>query len=153
MKNAICKYVLICGLVISFSANAQKRTNFDEDWKFHFGNASNPDKDFNYSIATIFSKSGAAVSTPIDAKFSDSTWLNINLPHDWAVELPFENSKNFDVESHGYKPVGGFYPETSIGWYRKHFSVNKTDSQKRFEIQFDGIFRNATIWINGKIFD
>jgi beta-galactosidase len=130
-------------------ANAQKKINFDEGWKFHFGHAANPDKDFNYSTTTIYSKSGGAAKTAIDPKFADSTWTNINLPHDWAVALPFENSPSFDVESHGYKPVGGFYPETSIGWYRKHFSVDKANANKRFEIQFDGIFRNATIWVNG----
>lgn len=130
-------------------ANAQKRINFDEGWKFHFGHAANPDKDFNYSTATIYSKSGGAAQTAIDNKFTDSTWTNVNLPHDWAVALPFENSSSFDVQSHGYKPVGGYYPETSIGWYRKHFNVEKADSNQRFEIQFDGIYRNATIWVNG----
>jgi beta-galactosidase len=132
-----------------FNANAQKKINLDEGWKFHFGHAANPDKDFNYSTATIFSKSGAAVNTAIDSKFIDTTWTSVNLPHDWAVDLPFQNSDNFDVQSHGYKPVGGFYPETSIGWYRKHFSVTKDASNSRFEIQFDGIYRNASIWING----
>ncbi|UPT71628.1 MAG: DUF4982 domain-containing protein [Flavobacterium sp. JAD_PAG50586_2] len=144
------KKSILLGFLLCFAfSNAQKKINFDEGWKFHFGHAANPDKDFNYSTATIYSKSGGAAKTAIDAKFVDTTWTNINLPHDWAVTLPFENSPSFDVESHGYKPVGGFYPETSIGWYRKHFTVDKADSNKRFEIQFDGIFRNATIWING----
>ena len=53
------------------------------------------------------------------------------------------------MESHGYKPVGGLFPETSIGWYRKHFNIARADSGKRFQIQFDGIFRDANIWING----
>jgi beta-galactosidase len=144
-KSLLLGFLFFC----SVTANAQKKINFDEGWKFHFGHAANPDKDFNYSTATIYSKSGGAAKTAIDSKFADSTWTDINLPHDWAVALPFENSPSFDVESHGYKPVGGFYPETSIGWYRKHFNVEKNDSGKRFEIQFDGIFRNATIWING----
>ena len=138
--------------VLCFAAvtlNAQKKLNFDEGWKFHFGNAADPAKDFNYSTATIFSKSGGAANTAIDPKFDDTHWTSLNLPHDWAVALPFENSKSFDVESHGYKPVGGYYPETSIGWYRKHFLVNMADSNERFQIQFDGIFRNATIWVNG----
>jgi beta-galactosidase len=141
-------YIVVLLFCFAF-ANAQTKINFDEGWKFHFGNSANPDKDFNYSTATIYSKAGGAAKTAIDAKFVDTTWTNVTLPHDWAVELPFENSASFDVESHGYKPVGGFYPETSIGWYRKHFNIEKTDSGKRFEIQFDGIFRNATIWVNG----
>jgi len=121
----------------------------DDNWKFHFGNASDPLKDFNYSIATIFAKSGGAVNTAIDTKFKDDSWRTLDLPHDWAVELPFVNSDNFDVISHGFKPVGGSYPETSIGWYRKHFTVPAADSGKRFQIQFDGIFRDAKIWVNG----
>ena len=59
------------------------------------------------------------------ARFNDSTWRTLNVPHDWAVELPFVNFPNFEVESHGYKPVGGLFPETSIGWYRKHFTSIK----------------------------
>ena len=129
--------------------NAQQHINMDEGWKFHFGHAANPEKDFNYGIANIFSKSGAASHTAIDPAFNDNTWRSLNLPHDWAVELPFVNSNSFDVESHGYKPVGGLFPETSIGWYRKHFVVSAADSGTRFQIQFDGIFRNASIWLNG----
>ena len=51
--------------------------------------------------------------------------------------------------AHGYKPVGGLFPGTSIGWYRKHFLVDRKDSGLRFQIQFDGIFRDANTWING----
>jgi beta-galactosidase len=155
MRNiSIYTFGKLAILILSFAlnstiANAQKKINFDEGWKFHFGNSANPEKDFNYSTATIFSKSGAAPNTAIDPKFIDSTWISVTLPHDWAVGLIFENSTSFDVESHGYKPVGGFYPETSIGWYRKHFLVAKEDSKDRFQIQFDGIYRNATIWLNG----
>jgi beta-galactosidase len=128
---------------------SQVRTGFDDGWKFSFGHAANPDKDFNYSTKTIFSKSGGAAGTAIDPKFKDSAWRNVNLPHDWAVELPFDFVDNFDVESHGYKPVGGLFPATSIGWYRKHFSVPSSDSGQRLQLQFDGIFRDANVWING----
>jgi beta-galactosidase len=121
----------------------------NEGWKFHFGHAADPAKDFNYSIATIFSKTGGAARTAIDARFDDSKWRTLDLPHDWAVELPFVNSPSFDVESHGYKPVGGHFAETSIGWYRKHFTIAKADSGSRFQLQFDGIFRNASAWLNG----
>ena len=143
--------LMICLGVNSFaqSTSPRQKINFDDNWKFHFGHAANPEKDFNYSITTIFSKSGGAARTAIDPKFKDSAWRTLNLPHDWAVELPFAYVDNFDVESHGYKPVGGLFPETSIGWYRKHFSVAMVDSGQRFQIQFDGIFRDANIWING----
>jgi beta-galactosidase len=127
----------------------QTKTNFDENWKFQFGHAANPEKDFNYSLQTIFSKSGGAANTAIDPRFKDSSWRTLDLPHDWAVELPFAYVDNFDVESHGYKPVGGRFPETSIGWYRKHFKIAKVDSGSRFQLQFDGVFRNASFWVNG----
>jgi beta-galactosidase len=135
--------------LVCLSAKAQFKTNLDTDWRFHLGHASNPEKDFNYSIATLFSKSGGAAKTAIDPKFVDTTWTKVTIPHDWAVDLPFVYSPNFDVESHGYKPIGGLYPETSIGWYRKHFSVSPKSGMDRYELQFDGIFRNASIWLNG----
>lgn len=131
------------------STNAQKKISFDEGWKFHFGHATDPSKDFKYGVANIFSKTGGAFETAIDPGFVDSGWTNLNLPHDWAVSLPFDHSQNLDVESHGFKKVGGLYPETSIGWYRKHFKIAKADSGNRFQLQFDGIFRNARIWVNG----
>ena len=136
---------------ISFGTLAQRqKIDFDANWKFHFGHTANPEKDFNYSIQNVFNKAGSGhTNTAIDLKYKDSTWTNLNLPHDWAVALPFAHVDNFDVESHGYKPVGGLFPETSVGWYRKHFTVAKADSGSRFQIQFDGIFRDANIWVNG----
>lgn len=146
-KTGIFFAVFVC-LTINISAQRQQ-LNFDADWKFQFGHAANAEKDFNYTIATIFSKSGGAAKTAVDPKFDDSKWRQLNLPHDWAVELPFVYKDNFDVMAHGYKPIGGLFPETSIGWYRKHFTVAKADSGQRFQIQFDGIFRDANIWLNG----
>lgn len=140
----------VIALVFCLSGFAQrKQVNLDDNWKFIFGHAANPEKDFNYSIKTIFSKSGGASGTAIDPNFNDSNWRTLDLPHDWAVELPFVKVDNSDVESHGFKPVGGLFPATSIGWYRKQFKVAKADSGRRFQIQFDGIFRDANVWING----
>lgn len=141
--------LILINTTICFSQMPNGKVLLDNDWRFHFGNASNPEKDFNYGIKTIFSKSGSASGTAISSSFNDSTWRHLNLPHDWAVELPFSKVDNFDVESHGYKPIGGLFPETSIGWYRKHFTVAKADSGYRFQLQFDGIFRDANIWLNG----
>ena len=138
---------LFCSPLL-ISAQRQK-INFDNNWKFNFGHSANAEKDFNYTIANIFSKSGAAAKTAIDPRFDDSKWRKLDLPHDWVVELPFVYKDNFDVMAHGYKPVGGLFPETSIGWYRKHFMIAKEDSGQRFQLQFDGVFRDANIWVNG----
>ncbi|MFN7774642.1 sugar-binding domain-containing protein, partial [Flavobacterium sp.] len=141
-------YIGILGC-ICFSTQAQRISKLDNDWRFHFGHAALPEKDFNYSLATIFSKSGGAAQTAIDPKFVDTTWTKINIPHDWAVSLPFVYDPSYEVESHGYKPVGGRFPETSIGWYRKRFSVTPQAGLDRYALQFDGIFRNASVWLNG----
>ena len=131
------------------SSVQRKKINFDRDWKFHPGHASDPSKDFNFKVANLFSKTGKAGGTAVDPKFDDKDWQSLDLPHDWAVELPFEDSPNFDVMAHGYKPVGGLYPQNSVGWYRKSFLIAKPDSGQRFAIQFDGIFRDAMVWVNG----
>lgn len=154
MKNTLVllknKSVLIILLLFAITnVMAQEKISLDEDWKFHFGHAANAEKDFDYSKTALLHKSNVYATTIVHPKFVDSTWQNINVPHDWLVELPFVKSEQVEMDSHGYKPVGGIYPETSIGWYRKHFSVDKSKSNKRFEIQFDGIYRNAEIWLNG----
>lgn len=146
------KRFILCALifvVLSAGAQSRRKIDFDNDWKFALGHAADATKDFNYSIANIFAKSGKAENTAIDPKFDDKAWNDVTVPHDWVVALPFEHSPNFDVMAHGYKPVGGLYPQNSIGWYRKHFTINKADSGQRFTIQFDGIFRDAKIWCNG----
>ncbi|MEA5259680.1 beta-galactosidase GalA [Arcicella aquatica] len=149
-KGFLLTGFLLLFSIISFSqVIPRQRINFDNDWKFHLGHTSNPEKDFNYGITKVFVKSGSAENSAIEARFKDSTWAKINLPHDWAVELPFAKSEDLNVEAHGFKPVGGLFPETSVGWYRKHFKVAPSDSGSRFQIQFDGIFRDANIWING----
>lgn len=145
-------FILIMGVdaVLKAQSSSQReKINFDRDWKFHFGHAADPAKDFNYKVANIFSKTGKAEGTAIDPKFNDKDWRMLDLPHDWAVELPFEDSPNIDVMAHGYKPVGGLYPQNSVGWYRKSFIIAKADSGQRYAIQFDGIFRDAKVWVNG----
>lgn len=151
LRNSLAVVVAFHLFISSGHAQSspRQRVSLDEGWRFHFGSAADPSRDFNYSIATIFSKSGGAARTAIDPRFNDSAWRVLDLPHDWAVELPFVKVDNFDVMAHGYKPVGGLFPETSIGWYRKRFTIPRTDSGYRFTIDFDGIFRDANIWLNG----
>ena len=136
MRLFIHHFFIIISIItssISFGQSSlRKHINFDNDWRFHLGNASDASKDFNYGINVIFKKTGEAVGTAIDPKFKDSAWRKLDLPHDWAVELPFVQSKSFDVMAHGYKPVGGLFPETSIGWYRKHFSIPKKGFRTAF---------------------
>ncbi len=146
----IISLTLFLSAFLSLQAQTERqKINFDEDWKFHLGNASDPAKDFNFKIANIFSKAGKAEGTAINPRFDDRSWQTIQLPHDWAVGLPFQFVNNEDLMSHGYKAVGALFPENSIGWYRKKFNLAKTDSRQHFSIQFDGIYRDAIVWING----
>lgn len=149
MKKIICNTIFLLSIFLGWFGNAQEKLNLDEDWRFHFGHAANPEKDFDYGNKLQFHKSNVYDMTIVNPKYIDTTWRKVNVPHDWVVELPFVKSSTHEMDSHGYKPVGGPYPETSIGWYRKHFAVEKSKNNKRFELQFDGIYRNAAIWLNG----
>ena len=142
-------FLLSCWLT-GLGAFAQRQhIVFDEGWKFHPGNAADPSRDFNYGINNILSKTGWAAGTCIAPNYNDNTWESVQLPHDWAVTLLFQYLRNGDIDSHGYRPIGGMYPENSIGWYRKTFSVDRADSGKRWVIQFDGIYRDSKVWVNG----
>ena len=80
-------------------------------------------------------------------KFDDSKWRPLNLPHDWAIELPFINDDG--LQGHGYKPLGRRYPENSVGWYRRVFDIPREDASRRVVLEFDGAFRSALVFLNG----
>jgi len=70
-------------------------------------------------------------------------WRTLDLPHDWAIEGDFSAS-NPSGNSGGALPGG-------IGWYEKRFTLNaKQYKGKRIYIDFDGVYMNSTVWINGK---
>ncbi|HTP79189.1 MAG TPA: beta-galactosidase GalA [Bacteroidota bacterium] len=125
----------------------RSRLLMDFGWKFHLGDAAAPDRDFDYGKGALFAKAGEGVGA-IRMKFNDSLWRTVNLPHDWVVELGFVQSKDDDVMQHGFKPVGRQFPETSVGWYRKSFTLPAGDEGKRITIHFDGVFRDCTVWLN-----
>ncbi|QEC55516.1 beta-galactosidase GalA [Flavisolibacter ginsenosidimutans] len=150
MKKSCLLLTIVCYISIVNGQSISQKINFDNDWKFALGNASDPTKDFSYSLQTIFAKAGEKNTTAASASFIDSSWRLLNLPHDWAVELPFVNHPDKGVMRHGYKPVGGFFPATSVGWYRKHFRIPAADSGQRFSVTFDGIYRDADVWFNNQ---
>ena len=118
----------------------------DFGWKFKFGNADDPLKDLDLGKDQgDFAKTGDFKFAT--AAFDDSSWRALNLPHDWAVELPFVWDE--DLKSHGYKPLGRKYPETSVGWYRRSFDIAASDLGRHITLQFDGAFRGALVFLNG----
>jgi len=119
---------------------------FDFGWRFTFGNGIDPTKDIGFGYGQgDFAKTGEFNFSK--AKFDDSKWRTLNLPHDWAVELPFVNDP--EQMSHGYKPLGRRYPETSVGWYRREFEIPASDVGRRISVQFDGAFRDVLVFVNG----
>jgi len=127
----------------------RERLLLDFDWRFQFGHANDPAKDFGLGARRRelqFAKSGnfLPVTRP---DFNDSDWRSVDLPHDWAVELPFKEAPV--LPNHGGKPIGREYPETSIGWYRRIFTLAASDASKRMAVEFDGVFRDALVMFNG----
>jgi beta-galactosidase len=124
----------------------RERLLLDFGWKFFQGNGNDPSHDLGFGADQgDFAKSGDFGFAR--EKFDDSTWRPVNLPHDWAVELPFVDDKA--LEGHGFKPLGRRYPETSVGWYRRSFEIPKEDAGRRISLEFDGAFRSALVFLNG----
>jgi beta-galactosidase len=118
----------------------------DFGWKFFQGNSIDPAKDLNFGYGQgDFAKTGDFDFSK--TKFDDSKWRSLDLPHDWAVELPFVHDE--EQMSHGYKPVGRRYPESSVGWYRREFDIPASDKGRRVSIEFDGAFRDVLVFVNG----
>jgi beta-galactosidase len=108
------------GLVLCAGICSADQINFDEGWKF-------VQKD---------------VEKAEQVKFSDADWRSLDLPHDWTIEGTFDR-KNPTTDRCGYLPTG-------IGWYRKTIEVPSEWKGKQVAIQFDGVFRNSTVWVNGR---
>ncbi|MCR5712060.1 MAG: beta-galactosidase, partial [Prevotella sp.] len=137
------------GIATLNAQNARETIRLDEGWKFAFGNASDPAKDFGCGTEyfNYLTKANSIHNEgPYSAKFDDSKWEEVRIPHDWVTTLPYAQKAS---HSHGYKTVGYKYPETSVGWYRKSIHIEKEDLGKQISLQFDGIFRNARVWFNG----
>ena len=97
------------------------RQSLDADWRFHRGEA-------------------ADTNQVVQSEFEDSQWQAVNVPHDYVLDGTY--APNLD-RGHGYLPV-------TTAWYRKHFFLPEAAGGKSVELQFDGIFRDSEVWLNGK---
>jgi beta-galactosidase len=85
----------------------------------------------------------------VQTNYNDSSWRLLNLPHDWADELPFDASAD---GGHGYKSgITGSTTANTIGWYRRTFTLPANDAGQSLWLQFDGVYRNCLVWFNGHI--
>ncbi len=112
----------LCALLLApWPAAAQRRTlDFDRGWRFHLGDVS-----------------GAQAAT-----FDDAGWRTLDVPHDWSIEGEFSDTNPAGV-------AGGALPG-GVGWYRKTFAVAQRDAGRRVFVEFDGVYRNSEVWINGQ---
>ena len=121
-KNSIKLLLLTYCATIGFAAMAQKNpgtASFNTDWKFYLGEAND-----------------AAVEN-----FNDAAWRHVQLPHDWSIELPFDSASPTGT--------GGGALRGGIGWYRKTFTLPPTSKGKNIFIDFDGVYCNSEVFING----
>jgi beta-galactosidase len=150
-RNLTLIVALLLGALSAYAQNNPPREKLlmDFGWRFAFGNATDPAKDFDPAPASemfnYITKSGYARGAA-QANFDDSGWRKLDLPHDWAVEAPFDERGS---GSHGYKAIGKKFPERSVGWYRKSFSISASDVGRRISVDFDGVFRDSQVWVNG----
>ena len=109
-------------MTITASVSARETVNFNQGWKFALDSDS-----------------------PANAEpgFNDSGWRTLDLPHDWAIEGDFDQS-NPSGTGGGALPGG-------IGWYRKTFTVPAKDQGNNFMIEFDGVYMNSSVYINGHL--
>lgn len=103
----------------SISPAVRQRISFDSDWKFKKGE----------------------IKRAETVDFNDKNWRSLNVPHDWSIEGKFEK------ESPSEK--GGGYLTGGLGWYRKTFTLPEEYHHKKSIIEFDGIYMNSDVWING----
>jgi beta-galactosidase len=111
--------LITCLIILITAATSSGRTYVDFDFDWQFSKGDYP--------------------TAMMPAFDDSGWRKINLPHDWSIEGPFSTE---------YASGTGFVPG-GIGWYRKHFKLDSAYKDKIITIEFDGVYNNSSVWING----
>ena len=135
------------------SGSNRETLSLDQNWKFHLGDIPldacpggqgiwlyGPDSTHSDS-KTGATWGGAALG------FDDKAWAQVDLPHDWAVELPFDQNPVPPLDQNAISKQG-FHPR-GIGWYRRVFKLDPADRGKNLELQFDGVATHCTVWFNG----
>jgi len=114
-------FLLTAVLMAAIYSQARERQNFDAGWRF--------------ILADSAQMAGSS--------YQDGHWRMLNLPHDWAIEGDF-------LASNPSGAGGGALPG-GIGWYRKHFFIDSERiSGSRYFIEFDGVYMNSTVFVNGQ---
>ena len=106
------------------ATSLRQQTLLDADWLFHRGDVS-------------------ATNQAVSTSYDDAQWQRIQLPHDYVPDGKYEFSEDKDKRNHAYLPL-------VVGWYRKHLFIPASDRDKILRLDFDGIFRDSEVWLNGE---
>ncbi len=131
-----------------------EKLSFDQNWKFQL-------EPVQSRPAFLISRKNEEVTGRAGFSWNDNDWEDVTLPHDWAFSLPY--GREFD-RGHGHVAVNTLNcdhadeaivpePVSTVGWYRKHFTVPAQARDKRIMLFFDGVFRDSTVYINGQLFE
>src|SRR5882757_3430806 len=126
MLKRIFFVALLVLIRIGVFAQNSGTTLFDDNWSFYRGGALSAENE----------------------SYDDAKWKKVDLPHDWSIEdLPGTSSP---FTQNAISQVGGGFTVGGTAWYRKTFTVPAAQKGKRLIIQFDGVYMNATVFINGR---
>jgi beta-galactosidase len=118
-------------LAMAAAAPNARSLDFNEGWKFALVTA-----------AGTTDPTGAFANSP-DPGFDDSSWQDVDVPHDWSIALaPVQAS--YTSGSNGFLPGG-------LAWYRKTFTLPKSLAGKQLSIEFDGVYMNSLVYVNGQL--
>src|SRR5450759_2034497 len=124
----------------------RERLLMDFGWRFALGHPYDAQQDFGHGKVGFFFANAGYSAGPASLNFDDRAWRSLNLPHDWAVELPFDRNAS---ANHVFKAIGRNFPQISVGWYRKVFTIPAADLGRRISLEFDGVYRDSIVWVNG----
>lgn len=164
MKNRfliLLSFVLIVGrdVVCANASMVRERININRDWRYQIDDPDGAGTALHYSqlkpyllpCANDFIIFGKRYQRPegnpgeniayVKSDFDDSEWRHLNLPHDWAIEGPF----NID-----YNGSTGKLPYWGIRWYRKTLELSQDDAGKQIYLDIDGAMSYASVWCNGQ---
>lgn len=164
----VCVCLTLAGeLRPGLGAAERERLLLDGGWRFQRGEAPDAGSMFEYAEADRLDKlePGAVDATAalearrfdvvaanlggqlafVQPEFDDEAWTEVNLPHDWAVALPPEPNGD---PARGYR-ILNTASGNGVGWYRLAFDLPAADAQRALALEFDGVFRDATVWLNG----
>ena len=164
MKNRfliLLSFVLIVGrdVVCANASMVRERININRDWRYQIDDPDRTGAALHYSqlkpyllpCANDFIIFGKRYQRPegnpgeniayVKSDFDDSEWRHLNLPHDWAIEGPF----NID-----YNGSTGKLPYWGIRWYRKTLELSQDDAGKQIYLDIDGAMSYASVWCNGQ---